>query len=207
ILTSKKIYTPLDTLIKKLRSKISSSSSDYVANDITILSDSLLHSYAQIDELKLLKSSSLITLKDNLLKNYITQSASFSYEEVTKLIDIIKLNISFTDTLNAYLIKLDHYHSLEAEKDISLFKYAISNIAGELTSNLYNNEVINIGNDTLLVICSQHNYTKNDFVTALIPIVQALQEKTLDYFNISISVSIHDEPFEINDLHSVYTTL
>lgn len=187
---SNRIYKP----VKNLVSKISITPDDKIlqsklTDEISYLQDV----YANyVDKLKWYKKSSKGVFKNYFLRRLITYSYSVTDEEYSKALEEKEISLEADKSFVICVIKIDNYkefNRLYNNKERELYKFAIENIMGEVISAGYNNEIIEMQNDHLVLILNLDEL-KEDFYSVLITLVAQAQRYIIEHFEISITISL-----------------
>lgn len=147
------------------------------------------------NDLETMQRDNTPVLKNDFLKKVINGHVILSSERMAAKEQELLINLNFRNKLFLYLLKIDHYQDFVAkytDKDRSIYKYAIANVAGEVTSQHYSNEVIDIGADQLIVLVDLTDSpdAPDILYETFESIVADIQSHSHQYFDLSLSASL-----------------
>jgi AraC-like DNA-binding protein len=190
-----RVYTPFNKLVRNVKEKLSKNMSiEYPGDDVEYLSSAFNLSATKFDDYEALKKSTEEILKDNIIKSMLLEN-SFTLNDFLKnsfshLSQVFKPE----SELKVILLKIDGYKKfLKMEKtDRKLLKFAICNISKEVMSSLCKNEVIDMGNDEIVIILDADSVssTNHEEIGVKIKDIQSYLKK---YYSISLSAFISEE--------------
>jgi AraC-like DNA-binding protein len=207
---SNKIYTPIGSLIHNVTKSIGKDNNTKADKDeLDFLSTTFMQMLAKSNELDAIKRKDFKIIKNEYLKDILLQNKkdnpqNKNYDDF----DPAKLSISFDKHSFLLLLRIDHYADFSNKyNDIerALYKFALSNIAGEQLQTYYPHEIVDMGNDYLVAImnCEAH-HTNNDIYKTLTPVIQQIQAYVKHHFEISFSVTFGYVINNISNIDSMY---
>lgn len=147
------------------------------------------------NDLETMQRDNTPVLKNDFLKKVVNGHIIFTSERTTSKEQEFNININFKNKLFLYLLKIDKYPDFVAkytEKDRAIYKYALANVANEVTSQHYHCEVIDMDADQLFVLVDLTDSpdAQNILFETFESIVADIQSHSQQYFNISLSASL-----------------
>ncbi len=203
---SKKIYSPIDRIIKNVKKNLSSNEVlEKNKNELDYLSsaiDSILNTSLS---LKNLTSEDSIFIKQKLLKDLLLNSLNNIKVIETKLID---LNIHLVPkNLMIFILRIDSYKkfsSIYSKEDIDLFQYALTNISIEVTSTKYNCEAVDMETDHISIILNIGEESSSQALISIINIIKQIQHIIFSSFHFSVSSGIGTFANTLSELPKSY---
>lgn len=205
---SKKIYSPIDRIIKNVKNNLSSSDAieksenrnelDYLSSAIDkILNTSL--------SLKNISSEDSIFIKQKILKDLLLNSLNNIKVIEKKLID---LNIYLVPTnLMTFVLRIDSYKKFSSsysKEDLELFQYALTNISIEVTSNKYNCEAVDMETDHITIILNIGEEPPSIALNSIIELIKQIQDTIFNSLHFSVSAGIGSFANKLSDLPKSY---
>ena len=154
---TKMIYTPIHRLIQRIRHTSIQSKEQNQMNEYDLLTESFSLFETKIDSLQSDVKKSVQVRKQQFLRDLLKGTVGKNGEEV----GIVFNNDNFIvcvlriDGYKDFSLKYDHM-------DISLFKYAIANIAYEVIASGFRNETVDDGHDAVAIIMNVPDGTLED---------------------------------------------
>lgn len=183
------IYAPLYRLLRRIKSRSRGQELNSL-NEYDFLKNTYENLVTNVDRLELFEKNSRQMFKNNVL-NKLVQGELARPEDIEK--HMRDLNISLRNaSLRVVVFRLDDYayvaqkHSAE---DLTLYKYAICNIAAELFSAGYNPETVESSSDHVCVIfnVSPEEIQAADNIKA---IARSVQENVRKYLGLSVTAGL-----------------
>lgn len=208
VILSKKIYSPINTLVANLKEKMNYNNvSIKDTSEMNFLSNTFSTIITKMDYLDQIERNSFQSAKNNYLLSLLWDGSSALTS--SRRYRHIALNIDFEESLFLFMFKIDNYHeflSNNSQNDRLLLKFAIDNIASEILSQTYKNELINMNNDKMVVLIQLKNNKVKDEVLykELTPIINKIQEYLSDNFDLSLTTSLGYAIDNIDELYKVY---
>jgi AraC-like DNA-binding protein len=141
------IYTPIHRLIQRIRNTPIQMETNRQMNEYDLLTESFSLYESRIDSLQNDVNKSMNVRKQQALRDMLKGMVRKDAGEV---------GISFEyDRFLVCVLRIDGYREFSQKyqhKDISLFKYAIANIAHESLSSVFRNETVDDGHDSVSII-------------------------------------------------------
>lgn len=203
---SKKIYSPIDKIVKNVKRNLSSSDAvEKNRNELDYLSSAINKILNTSLSLKNLSSEDSIFIKQKLLKDLLLNSLN-NIEVIEKT--LIDLNIHLLpENLMIFVLRIDSYKkfsSIHSKKDIELFQYALLNISNEVTSTKYNCEAVDMETDHISIILNIGEESPSQAVTSIIVLIKQIQDIIFDSLHFSVSAGIGNFANKISGLPKSY---
>lgn len=203
---SRKFYLPIRRLVNKANDistgtvVIRNSEKhelEYISDIILNMKDELLKAKHQsLDDLRLIRNE---LLKELLLGGHMRRSDLEG-----------RFNSLESDFQNVvvYILKIDNYYNEVklnySVEDLSLYRFAIANIAQELTEEIYSNETVDMGEDAISVIVKTKGEDNSTIEANLKTIIKQIQDAVQKYLNFSVSSSIGESQKHIKKINKSY---
>ena len=205
---SRIFYLPIRRLVKRADdisagTAVNKSSSkhelEYISDIIVNMKDELVKAKSQsMDDMRLIRNE---LLKELLLGGHKHRA------ELEGRFDNLEADFQ---NIVVYILKFDNYYNdlmyNYSVEDLSLYRFAIGNIAQELTEKIYLNETVDMGEDTVAVIVKTQGGDNSEIQGKLKTVIRHTQEAVQKYFNISLSSSIGDIQEHMEDINKSYNT-
>ncbi|HEY5585969.1 MAG TPA: AraC family transcriptional regulator [Ruminiclostridium sp.] len=203
VYVSGRIYKPIGNLIKNIsieehqKLKIEDSKDEFSYLDKIYKS-----TISQLDIFKKDMRSNSQIFKNYFLRNLIVDSSSISKDDFIKAKGEYNVCLTLEDSFSVCIVRIDNYKKYEqglSIQDKELNMFIITNIASEILSEKFKNEIIQIKNDQLTIIINVQEGTTDYFetMTELIKQIQGYVEK---YYKLSVSAAISNISENIQDI-------
>ncbi|NOV02802.1 helix-turn-helix transcriptional regulator [Paenibacillus planticolens] len=130
--------------------------------------------------------------KTYALRRLISDASLPTQEEMEQ----VNWDMDFNQGLRVCVLLMDDFAEFESKTsdgEKRLYKFAIANITKELISKSANCEVVPMGNDHFVLLISDGNRSHSDDMTTLTHTLKELQQTILQYYSLSITVSIGEK--------------
>lgn len=213
---SKKVYSPVNKLVEKIsnqgdkkvhKKNISGKS------EIEYISESFLKVIENVNYLQYKLKDNMNLIRQELLRNFLKEATSYSGNIEDKFEELgIKIK---SKGIMLFLLRIDDYWhvfcSQNNEEDQSLLRFAVANIASEITSMYYVNEAIDMGGEFIAVVFNTDDKDINSSENSIslleariIQLIKQIQIYSKKYFNITISGSVGKFAINLLELPQVY---
>lgn len=204
---SKSIYKPFDKLLKKVSSSgLKRIDIDNSKDEMSYLQEVYSHSIGQLNVYKKEKDSNREIMRNYFLRKLLFESYSINDEEFAKVKEENSISLTLDNHLALCVIKIDNFKEFEEkfdDQDRELYKFAIINIATEIISSAFKNEALDLKNEQIVLILNVCKDNEN-FCNRLTMLIRQVQEYILNYFKISLSVSISEIIEDVKELAKLY---
>ena len=203
---SKKIYSPIDRIVKNVKKNLSSSEViEKNKNELDYLSSAISKILTTSLSLKNLSSEDSIFIKQKILKDLLLNSLNNVKVIEKKLID---LNIHLDPkNLMIFVLRIDSYKkysSSYSKEDLELFQYALTNISIEVTSTKYNCEAVDMETDHISIILNIGEEPSSQAVTSIIELIKQIQDIIFNSLHFSVSAGIGNFANTLSELPKSY---
>lgn len=211
VILSKKIYTPIGNLVNNVGKQLPVAYAEKNKDEMNFLSKAFSQVIDKANKLEKLKINSMQSLKNEFIKSILNGSLSISSGDLSIKLTELGINLKPQERMLLYILKVDNFRYFmenNNDKDRSLIKYSIGNIANEVTGQSFNNEVIDMGGDyvcVLLNIESSFMLSKNEIDDTIKSIILQIQEHIKNYFNLSLSAGVSYMIENIERINICYT--
>jgi len=201
---SKKFYSPIRKLVSEVNDitegSITIKESD--KHELEYISDVMSNMKDELLEAKKQSLNYLGLIRNKLLKELLLGEYRADFENRFK--DLVS---DFKNVV-IYILKIDNYNkevklNYSAE-DLSLYRFAIANIAKELTEKVYPNETVDMGEDTVCVIVKTGDEDYGTIEANLKTIIKQVQDAVQKYLKFSLSSSISELQKNIKNIDESY---
>ncbi|CAH1202189.1 HTH-type transcriptional activator RhaR [Paenibacillus allorhizoplanae] len=215
-LASKKLYRPIGQLTSGIKNRLhSNNKSEKFVDEVGFLASAFSGMLDKTDSLESMKRNSMPVLKNEYLKHVLSSSNLVLPNHISHTDKDLDITVKFTEPLFLFMLKIDGYNNFilkHSEKDRSLYKYAIANIAKEFTADHYGNEVIDSAADELIVLANISNSEADSSTLyhTFHDIVESIQHYVAKHLNISISGTLGyviNSPEQIKSLYEETVSL
>ena len=194
---TKMIYTPIHRLIQRIRHTSIQSKEQNQMNEYDLLTESFSLFETQIDSLQSDVKKSMHVRKQQFLRDLLKGTVGKNGEEVGIVFD--------NDNFIVCVLRIDGYKDFSLKydhMDISLFKYAIANIAYEVMASVFRNETVDDGHDAVAIIVNVPDGTYEDELR-IESLLEEVQQHISRFLKITVTAA-YGPPVEDED-QIVYT--
>lgn len=192
-LASKKLYRPIDGLTNGIKQKLNPDSKpEQHMDEVGFIASAFNLMLDKTNSLESMKRNSAPLLKNEFLKNVLSGQVLLWSGKNGAPKKELGIHLDFTNHLFMYMLKIDFHKEFvdkHNENDRSLYRYAITNIAKEITSEHYRNEVIETASDQFTVLADLNEQQSNPEMLyhTFQAIVAKIQKQVKEHVNISLS--------------------
>ena len=205
---SKKIYFPIDRIIKNVKKNLSSGDvmvKNKNSNELDYLSTAIDNILNTSLSLKNLSIEDNIFIKRKILKDLLLNSLNNIIVIENKLID---LNINFDpENLMIFVLRIDSYKKFSSsysKEDIELFQYALVNISKEIINSKYSCEAVDMETDHISIILNIGDKPSSEALTDLIKLIKEIQDIIFNSLHFSVSAGIGPFAKNLSELPKSY---
>ncbi|SFS45564.1 helix-turn-helix domain-containing protein [Paenibacillus sp. BC26] len=156
VLASKKLYRPIGALTKGIIQKLGPDSAPSKNMDeMGYLSTAFTGMIDKTQVLENMKRNTTPVIKNEFLKTVVTGRAHLPTDKLIAKQQELQIDLDFRNRLYLFILKIDFYKDYvdrHSDKDRSLYQYAITNIAREITGERFRNEVVETAHDQFAVL-------------------------------------------------------
>jgi len=196
VLASKKLYNPIGALTSGIKKKLGMEGEPASGNDeLGYLTKAFAGIIDKTNTLENQKRDAAPLIKNDFLKGVLTGNASLSVDKLIAKQKEIGLHLDFHNPLYLFLLKIDFFKDFintHNEKDRSLLKYAIANIAQEVTGTHFRNETVEMEHDQFAVLADIGEMSDEParFMDRFQSIAASIQTSVRTHLNLSITVTL-----------------
>lgn len=207
-IVSKKIYSPIDKIVKQVKSKspIAIDSEDALeSNELDLLSLAIDNMLNERTTLKNLTNEDASFIRKRLLEALLLNDVVTIKDIKTKLDE---LDIKISDEGNLVIAfkidKIKDFYSRYDHDDRNLIRFGICNICHEIASKYFYNECIFINNTHMALILNISDENSTEHLGLIFKFIKEIQELVSLYYKISLSAGIGCYVHDINQLSISY---
>ncbi|QJD86845.1 helix-turn-helix domain-containing protein [Cohnella herbarum] len=192
-LASKKLYRPIGVLTNGIKQRLNPESRmDTNMDEVGFLTSAFNGIIDKTTYLENMKRNSAPLLKNEFLIKILNGHIVLPNGKPAATGKEFNIDLDFNDVVFLYILKIDFYKDFVEkynEIDRSLYKYAIANIAKDVTSEYFVNEVIDTAPDQLVVMANIDELLENPnmIYDSFHVIVAKVQSYAQQHLNISLS--------------------
>lgn len=207
-LMSVRIYSPIDRIVKQIKSKapINNDLQNYnKSNEFDFLSLAIDNILNEKLSLKKLSIEDTNFIKKQLLKSILLNTV-VNFKDIKTKFEELNINISENGNI-VIVFKIDrikHFYSRFSNKDRQLIRFGICNICSDVSAKYYNNECLNINGNLISLILSTSKEPGLEGLDLIINIVAEIQNYVLSYFSVSLSSGIGSYAYNLSQISSSY---
>lgn len=160
----------------------------------------------EIDSLKRQVKDSLPTLKDKLLNELLQGSLIRKENEIRKKMEYLNINID-SKYYRAVTIEIDREESQAwNDEEMQLWKFAVSNIAGEILTGCFNNyELCYDNDDRICIILGSNESDKWDGFSQLLERkLEWIMDAVCKHLNFTVTIGVGSEKNSLHEISSSY---
>ncbi|MBZ9685963.1 AraC family transcriptional regulator [Clostridium estertheticum] len=195
-IASKKLYYPIGTLTNNVRQSLRIfGTSEKNTDELSFLSSAFTKIFDKATKLESFNNNNIENLKNIYLKDLLMGNVSVLESDISNTVEDLNIDLNFKKSIFMFILKIDHYKNFVVkydDKDRTLYKYAISNIAIEIVSEHYINEIVDIGTDHFSVLININDDEKSieTIHSTVKTMVSKIQEYVDKYLHISLSSAL-----------------
>lgn len=210
IFYSKKLYSPVNSLLKKSLTLFSHESQQTGnMNEFDRISTSMLTASEQIKTFQSDETKNKIILRQEFLRSLLS-GASETQNNIDSKVKRLDLQIDLHSCLFLVMFKIDHYSSFQTENneyDQILLRYSLSNIASEIVSRKFPCEIVDMGNDHIIAIIQKKEESFSEVLTEMKILITEIVNAFFEYYNVSLSAFIGNPSGNVAEIPTSYKDL
>lgn len=208
IAVSLMLYRPLNRMLVQMGSfRITDEDLQFTAGDeFSFISDRYRLAYEGVNQLKKEQEEKQGGLKTYILRRLLMDSSAVTAQELRNAAENGTFQVDFESPMLLVLLQIegrDRKNELYKSEEKRLYKFAAGNIAEELISRSFVNEVVDMRNDHLAVLLNVANFD-NETERELVNILQEVQGVFTTYYRVSITISVSDPVHHMGELSKQY---
>lgn len=202
------LYRPLNRMIVQMgRTGFADKEQpSQVRDEFSFISDRYHQALEGVRLLKKEQEEKLGSYKTFVLRRLMTDSSSVTVQEWNSAAENETFHIDFAGPMLVVLLQMDQFGRITdrtTPDEKRLYQFAAGNIAGEIISRSFACEVVGMRNDHLGVLLNAGAYD-DSAERKLVQLLEEVQRLVMDYYHISITVSISDPIHHLNEVSKQY---
>jgi len=199
---SYKLYDPIETMLKRLRPHVSDEghAPEAKGTELDLMSDNVLRLSEKLQEI----SAEHIVSK-YYIRKFLTDSQTFTHDDVKQLIERHGLNLSSDDPIAVCALRIDRYAAYDRSTSGAakkMYSFAIVNIAQELLSESFRCETVDMQANHVVALVS--GVTDDAAVAKLKSSLRAIQRTIEQYYGLSLSCGVSGPVAQYPSLSAAY---
>lgn len=208
IIVSKRLYNPVKSLRAYVTQLYGTSNILAGTNEFNYISGILKETREKMDNLQSFRQENFNVLKSNFIKGLLKGDIT-GFKAIEDGLALYKIVPASACKFFIIIIRIDNFNMFCVEnndRDRGLYRFAICNISEELLSLHFSCISVDMENDHIaLIVNIEKNYENNKLYTVLLPdIINKIQNSILQYFNLSLSVTVSSISSNINSIQILY---
>lgn len=203
ILLTRNIYNPISVFIDKITSSGRYSNMlNKKRNEFEFLSEAFTETISKAKSLEASIGKAYPALKETYYDFLLKGKADELFDSINFIKDIESNLIG--PYFCVVLFRIDAYESYKQDnshRDQNLLRFAISNIAQELLEKQWKNDLITMHDDQVLLLAQLSSEAEQQIV---FPLLQEIRDTLMNYFKLSISISLGDIVSSKNEIKTSY---
>ncbi|NQX67452.1 AraC family transcriptional regulator [Paenibacillus alba] len=175
-LLSRKLYIPINRIVNKMKS---------------LESD---------------KRNSLFTLKQDVLRKLLQGHEPVTTKMMRDKRSELGISFDFQDDYRIILLRIDRFQPFwhNHQDDLHVYKYAIMNISSEITSQAFQVETVDMGDDRTVLLINERNVPSDGDQSMLQALLKQIQKAVNDLLKISLSITYSPQSSQPQNLVALY---
>ncbi|KRF09956.1 helix-turn-helix transcriptional regulator [Paenibacillus sp. Soil787] len=204
LIVAYRLYRPIENMLKQMsgnRRKGSETRSDL--DELKFISTEYQEAMHKLVKHEKEEHTNKDALKTFALRRLISDASLPTSEEMQQ----VEWDIDFQQQLRLCVLIIDDFNEFESKTTDSekrLFRFAIVNIAKELVSKSLRCEVVSMRNDHFVLLINTQGKPQNDGSENLCKILKELQLTLIQYYRISLTISIGDDVDQYQQISQQY---
>lgn len=152
------------------------------------------------------KRNSSYTIRQNMLRSLIQGSQSLQTSTQLQKLSNNGITFDFNSRYRVILLKIDQLAALKQTRgdDLHVYKFAIMNISGEIGLKHYRVETVDMDADYVIMLLNRLDDTDEPDDELLRAVLVQIQQSSMDYLKIGLSVTYSPEAFQAQHLSHLY---
>lgn len=185
------LYKPILTIMNKITNSSYSEHSVGLVDELAFMNNHFMNTSENIARLKKDNQSNKNIVKNYLLKKFIINSSQSELSELKEQQKHLNLQIQLEGRLLLCILTIDNYNSFTETYSEEVQKeneFAIVNIAHEIFSNMFKNEIFHMRSNHFVMVINMNN-NGNDY-ELIMEKLREIQQTIEQFYDISISATI-----------------
>ncbi|WP_158630062.1 AraC family transcriptional regulator [Cohnella sp. AR92] len=152
------------------------------------------------------KRNSLYTIRQDFLRNLVLGREAINPKTLRNRLATLGVGFDFNSEYRLVLFKIDRFKTFAEtrESDLRVYKYAILNIASELSSQAYPVETVDLEGDSVLLLLGAAKSTEQADEIYLQSLLVQIQRAVGEHLGISVTAAFTEPDNQVLHLHSLY---
>lgn len=205
---SRKIYSPIDIIIKNVKKNLASDGiieNNNTKDELDYLSSAINKILNTSLSLKNLSTEDSLFIKQKILKDLLINSLS-NTTIIEKTLQDLNIHLD-SNNLMIFVLRIDSYknfNTIYSKEDIELFQYALINISIEVISTKYNCEAVDMETDHISVILNIGVEPPPQVILYIIDLIKEIQNIIFNSLHFSVSAGIGTFASNLSELPKSY---
>lgn len=152
------------------------------------------------------KRNSSYTIKQNLLRSLIQGSQSLQTSSQMQKLVQNGITFDFSSNYRVIMLKIDQLAALKETRgdDLHVYKFAVMNIGWEIGLQHYRVETVDMDADYVIMLLNRLDHSEEPDDELLREVLAQIQQSSLEYLKIGLSVTYSPESKQAGQLTSLY---
>ncbi|MFD2328120.1 AraC family transcriptional regulator [Cohnella sp. GCM10020058] len=157
----------------------------------------------RMSDLESEKRNSSYTLRQNTLRKLI-QIQDFDPAFQLEKLRSAGIAFDFTEPYQLAFLRIDGFDRIRSQsaKDLLTYKFAIMNIAAEISSKLYGADTVDLEDDGILMLINAGGQEQDE--AALLAMLKEIQDACAEFLRIGLTISLTPATKSPHELHAMY---
>ncbi|WP_419871175.1 AraC family transcriptional regulator [Candidatus Pristimantibacillus sp. PTI5] len=152
------------------------------------------------------KRNSSYTIRQNMLRSLIQGSQSLQTSTLQQKLSHSGITFDFHSRYRVVMLKIDQLAALKQTRgdDLHVYKFAVMNIAWEIGLKNYRVETVDMDADYVIMLLNRLDDSEEPDDELLRSVLTQIQQSSLDYLKIGLSVTYSPEGLQAQQLSNLY---
>ncbi|MDQ8736173.1 AraC family transcriptional regulator [Paenibacillus sp. LHD-38] len=152
------------------------------------------------------KRNSSYTIRQNMLRSLIQGSQSLQTSSQQQKLSQSGITFDFNSRYRVVMLKIDQLAALKQTRgdDLHVYKFAVMNIAWEIGLKNYRVETVDMDADYVIMLLNRLDDAEEPDDELLRSMLEQIQQSSMDYLKIGLSVTYSPEGFQAQQLSNLY---
>ncbi|MBD2864500.1 helix-turn-helix domain-containing protein [Paenibacillus oceani] len=208
VLISFKLYRPIEMLLRTIRGQLRETAPgpEGRKDEWAYISGAFQTAIGKMQALVSEQHAQGRIVQTYLFKKWITDSGSLSPLDIIEIEEQLDFRLGERSKLLAVQLVFDNYREFAGhveERDRSAYKFAVSNIAGEMLSSLHRTVVIDMSHDHLVALIRLDD-PEASWTAPLLAKLGEIQDTVQRYYHISLTAAVSSTCDQYRDVSRLY---
>ncbi|WP_138754445.1 helix-turn-helix domain-containing protein [Paenibacillus sinopodophylli] len=152
------------------------------------------------------KRNSSYTIRQNMLRSLIQGSQSLQTSSQQQKLLQSGITFDFNSSYRVVMLRIDKLAALKQTRgdDLHVYKFAVMNIGGEIGLKHYRVETVDMDADYVIMLLNRLDHSEEPDDALLRDMLTQIQQSSLDFLKIGLSVTYSPEGFQSQQLSNLY---